>query len=391
MRLICTINSKDSNENPYEFSYFLTTQKIANECDEEPCGHDSVYRIWIYDEDHVEKARAFYDHYRQNPNDPRFRIRDEEAILAQEQQLQQEDEKESVTPLPPQKRRLTSHAPYGKITIFILLVSIFLFFAAIFQKGIQNSPQFPGIAPAPIVPPIEKSLIYDYPAYFELRDQLFAIYTPKEIESGKTPPPEALTILKKMEHTPFWIGIYDRIIQHIHKPSQPIAYHGPLFEKISQGEVWRLVTPAVLHYDLLHIFFNILWFMLLSHQIEFRIGALRYILFFIVTAAVSNTAQYLMSGPFFMGLSGVVCAMAAFIWARQQVAPWEGYLLNKLTLIFLAIFIFGILALQITFFVLQLYGYAESDISIANTAHLSGALTGYLLGRLRFFALRQKR
>ncbi len=94
-----------------------------------------------------------------------------------------------------------------------------------------------------------------------------------------------------------------------------------------------------------------------------------------------------MSGSFFMGLSGVVCGLAGFIWARQRVAPWEGYLLHQLTLIFLAIFVLGMFALQIVFFFLELSGIVLIGISIANTAHLAGGITGYLLGKQKFFSL----
>src|SRR5262249_32793246 len=133
-----------------------------------------------------------------------------------------------------------------------------------------------------------------------------------------------------------------------------------------------------------------LWFILLGNQIEFRIGSVRYLLFILITGILSNTAQYLMSGPFFMGLSGIVVGMAAFIWARQQIAPWEGYLLHRFTLIFLAIFVIGMFVLQVLFFFMQIFGKLEMPFGIANTAHLVGGITGYLLGRMRLFTLRPK-
>jgi GlpG protein len=235
---------------------------------------------------------------------------------------------------------------------------------------------------------MERMLLYDYPYYFELRDELLKIYTPKEIEQKEPPSKEADQLIQKIKKTPTWMGIYDSIVFYFRGEKIPLTYQGTLFEKIRQGEIWRLVTPAMLHLDLLHIFFNLLWFVLLGNQIEFRIGFFRYLLFMIVVAITSNTAQYLMSGPFFMGLSGIVCGMAGFIWARQQKAPWEGYLLNRFTLVFLGLFVIGMFAIQVVFFILQLLGKLNFPFGIANTAHLIGALTGYLLGRLRFFSIR---
>lgn len=394
MRLICTIPSDQTHENPFEFSYFLTTQKIANDCEEviPTDGSPPYHRIWIIDEDQVDAARLHYQEYHANPTDPKFRVHDQEAIRIQEQKLlEAENEKAEERPAPLRRNRALSPAPYGKITTFLLLVVVFLFILSFFQKGIQSSPKLNGIAQSPLLPPIAKALIYDYPAYFDLRDQLLTFYTKKDIEEKKPLSEEALAILKKMEKTPYWQGIYDRFVAHIKDPNFPLVYKGPIFEKISQGQIWRLFTPALLHFDLLHIFFNVLWFILLGNQIEYRIRSFRYLLLIIATALTSNLTQYLMSGPFFMGLSGIVVGLAAFIWARQQVAPWEGYLLHKLTLVFLAIFVLGMLALQVIFFFFQIYTSFELGFAIANTAHLTGGITGYLLGRLRFFSLQNKK
>ena len=70
------------------------------------------------------------------------------------------------------------------------------------------------------------------------------------------------------------------------------------------------------------------------------------------------------------------------------MAPWEGYLLNRFTLVFLAIFVIGMFALQLVLFFMQLFDQAQFVIGIANTAHLSGAVVGYLLGRSRLFSIR---
>ena len=164
-----------------------------------------------------------------------------------------------------------------------------------------------------------------------------------------------------------------------------------MFGDILEGQVWRLFTPSLLHFDFLHIFFNVLWFILLGNQIEYRIGPARYLGMIFVLGILTNTCQYIVSGPFFMGLSGIVCGMAAFIWARQQVAPWEGYLLHRFTLVFLAIFVVGMFLLQLIFFMMQTFATFELNIGIANTAHISGAIIGYLMGRMRrTFALKER-
>lgn len=370
MRLICTIYTDKSEENPDAFSYYLTNEGIVNECEEVS---DHTFRIWIKDEDQVDRALEFYEVYKSNPHDPRFFTKSQE---------------EAPFTAIPRKRGLLSPSPYGPLTVLIILFAVTLFIWAQVQRGSLLPPKIPGVIQAPVLAPIERILLFDYPLYFEKRDELLTLYTKSDIEEKKAPSKEATQIMQELRYTPVWMGIYEQVVLSIRGSKQTLTDSAPLFEKISQGEVWRFITPSVLHFDLLHIFFNLLWFILLGNQIEFRLGWARYGVLIFITGIFSNTAQYLMSGSFFMGLSGIVCAMAAFIWARQQKAPWEGYLLHRFTLIFLALFVVGMFLLQTFFFFLQIFGNFELAVGIANTGHLSGALIGYLLGRMRFFAIR---
>lgn len=386
MRLICTIKEKQG-ENPYEFSYYLTAQGIENECEQIENAGKREFRIWVIDEDKVDSAQQIYQEYKENPKSSIYRSHNPAAMESQADKLNQLSGSDSKQENP--RRSLLSPAPYGPISSLILFTVLTLFIWSHIQRENFIPPKIRGIIQAPLFSPLERHLIYDFPQYFELRDALFKIYTPQQIEQKQSPTAEALRLIAKIQSTPVWMGFYDRFLNYYRNVS-PLSYHGPLFEKIGSGEIWRIFTPILLHVDLLHIFFNILWFILLGNQIEFRIGTVRYIILILLTAIFSNTAQYLMSGPFFMGLSGVVVGMAAFIWARQQLAPWEGYLLNRMTLFFLAIFVIGMFLLQIVFFFLQLSGKLQLTIGIANTAHLTGGIVGYLLGRLRPFSMHLK-
>ncbi len=74
---------------------------------------------------------------------------------------------------------------------------------------------------------------------------------------------------------------------------------------------------------------------------------------------------------------------------RQLKAPWEGYQLQRATIGFMMIFIFAIAGLQLVSFFLELTTGTSVSPGIANTAHLSGAAIGAVLGRLNFFGWRQ--
>lgn len=356
MRLICTFTSGSKEENGYLFSYYLTQMGVPHTCEEVVVSGVKELQIWIHEEDDWERAEKFYRDYKADPHNPLFQPK--------------------VRPPPPPPaskprsfRRALSPSPYRPLTLLLLGACIILFFVAAFEVRPPAS-TLPHLIQAPQLTPVEKGLLFDYPTYFKLRDEL------------TQDPAHNARLLAQMEKSPPWVGIYDVIISRGKQPQ------GPLFEKIREGQVWRLFTPALLHFNFLHIFFNLLWFILLGNQIESRLGFWRYGLFIVLTGVVSNCAQYLMSGPFFMGLSGIIMAMAGFIWARQQVAPWEGYLLNRATLLFLGAFVGGLALLQLVLFFFQFFGSQSLSIGIANTAHLAGGICGYLLGRTRLFALK---
>ncbi len=90
---------------------------------------------------------------------------------------------------------------------------------------------------------------------------------------------------------------------------------------LSSGQVWRLLTPDFLHFSWTHIIFNsvMLWF--LGSQVEWFDGRSRLLLLFLVTSLLSNGLQYLVSGPLFGGLSGVVYGVLGYCWLSQRRLP----------------------------------------------------------------------
>jgi GlpG protein len=91
-----------------------------------------------------------------------------------------------------------------------------------------------------------------------------------------------------------------------------------LLDTLSKGQVWRLITPDFLHFSWPHIIFNsvMLWF--LGSQVEFIDGRTRLLVLALVASLLSNGLQYLVTGPLFGGLSGVVYAIMGYCWLSQQ-------------------------------------------------------------------------
>lgn len=234
-----------------------------------------------------------------------------------------------------------------------------------------------------LVTPLQSKLLFDYPKSREVIDQLVETYDLKTLEDVKKMPKEAQRRFFLASDIPSWRGLAPVVQEKIRTGSfpEPAAF----CEKIQEGEVWRLLTPAFLHHDFLHLFFNLGWLWLLGLQIERRLLKSQYLLLIAFLALFSNCAQYLISGPFFLGLSGVVAGLGAFIWSRQKYFPEERYPLKRQTALFMAYFILAMAILGAVAFTLQTFFALKVSFPIANTAHLSGALLGFFLGKTSFF------
>lgn len=99
-----------------------------------------------------------------------------------------------------------------------------------------------------------------------------------------------------------------------------LAFH-PTLAQFTDWQAWRYVTPAFIHFSVLHLVFNLLWWWYLGGQIEQRLGSGKLFILLIVGAALPNIAEFFASGPRFGGLSGVVYALLGYSWLRTRLQP----------------------------------------------------------------------
>ena len=160
----------------------------------------------------------------------------------------------------------------------------------------------------------------------------------------------------------------------ISDPNVPAA--GFLPEVSEHGEFWRLLTPIFLHFSVLHILFNIVWLFQLGSLIEARQGAMRLFLLVVVTGIFSNLAQYVVGGPQFGGMSGVVYALAGYVWMRGKHDRTSGLFLDQqsvtILLVWLVVCFTGVVG------------------PIANFAHLAGLASGMAIGRVSAYLARRR-
>ena len=141
--------------------------------------------------------------------------------------------------------------------------------------------------------------------------------------------------------------------------------------EIQRGELWRLFTPALLHFGFIHLLFNMLWLKDLGSLIETRLGS-RYLLLLLAGIALgSNLAQYWWSGPNFGGMSGVVYGLFGFVWIRGKLDPASGLFLDQQTVLMMLIW-----------FVVCLIGLIGNVANVVHGVGLAlGALWGFLSSR----------
>lgn len=169
----------------------------------------------------------------------------------------------------------------------------------------------------------------------------------------------------------FYIGLPQHWITYLTYSPFSVAGDQLVFAAMN-GEYWRFITPIFLHFGWLHIVFNTLWLWELGSRVERAVGSLNTLFLVLVIALVSNTSQYVMTGPsLFGGLSGVVYGLLGFAWVAPLLQPrWE---IQPTPAIML--FMVGWL-LVCLFGVVEVLGFG----AIANAAHVGGLLCGALLG-----------
>lgn len=391
MRLIWTTDNADQFRT---FCHYLhaqnihfTTEEQANRNWESEQYGLRKYLLWITDENDVNASTSALVRFLDNPTGDEFssknrlEIAQDASLMTQflEEKLHQSiDQKDEIEI----KKEFSGHM---RITAIIILIASCLF---LYDLYISQNAKNERIGSSSV----KRALLFDYPRAEELADKIVALYGLDSLAKPQELPAPGQFLLQEALKTPAFPGYYPYIIakakEELHSEKTNLASLSEieLFEKERQGEIWRVFSPALLHNDILHLFFNMVWLLLLGTQIEARLSASRYLLFLLIAGIASNTSQYLMTGPNFIGFSGIITAMATYIWQRQKVAPWEAYQMSSGTFAFICFFVGLLAVLSLLAFALQVFQNSNFPISIANTAHLVGAALGYFMGKMRFFA-----
>lgn len=130
-------------------------------------------------------------------------------------------------------------------------------------------------------------------------------------------------------------------------------------------EIWRYFTPALIHFSVIHIVSNLMWWWYLGGMIEKNRGTFKLLELLLFAGILSNYATGIISGPSFGGLSGVVYALMGYVWLYGEKVKSSPMRFDRTMMFFALIWLVA--------------GYLGWLGSIANTAHLIGLIIGLLL------------
>ncbi|MGM0834405.1 rhomboid family intramembrane serine protease [Halomonas qinghailakensis] len=147
--------------------------------------------------------------------------------------------------------------------------------------------------------------------------------------------------------------------------------YGSLSDTIMSGQLWRLLSPAFLHFGWMHLIFNLMWVWYFGRQIEQLQGSRIMLLLLIVAGIGANIAQYITGTVLFGGMSGVVYALLAHVWLMSYRAPQSGFFVPQM----LVVFMLGWMVFTMT----DIAGSVGFG-NVANEAHLGGLLVGLVTG-----------
>jgi GlpG protein len=136
--------------------------------------------------------------------------------------------------------------------------------------------------------------------------------------------------------------------------------------EVMRGEVWRLLTPIFLHFNLLHIVFNMFALRDLGSMIEARQNSWVLASLVLMFGVGSNFAEFYFERPDFGGMSGVLFGLFGYIWMRGKFDPGSGLYLHPTNV-----------WMMILWFVLC---WAQVIPGIANIAHTAGLVMGMAVG-----------
>ncbi len=143
-------------------------------------------------------------------------------------------------------------------------------------------------------------------------------------------------------------------------------FGGKVNPLIMQGQVWRLVTPILLHGSILHIAFNMYALYVIGGRLEKYYGHSRFLLLYLLSGFAGNVLSFVLTPNPSLGAStaifGLLAAEGMFIYQNRKLF---GPMRTRQS----------ILNLAVIFMINLAYGFMPGT-NIDNMGHVGGAIGG---------------
>ena len=144
---------------------------------------------------------------------------------------------------------------------------------------------------------------------------------------------------------------------------------------VLRGEKLRMFTSGFLHVDQAHLFFNMFALYIFADEVINEIGVLKFLIIYIGSLLAGSTLalSFHKREPYYsaVGASGAVMGI---VYAAIMLVPDM-----RLSFIFLPIVSFPGYVFGVGYFLYSLYGMRTKLGNIGHSAHLGGAVGGFVL------------
>ena len=144
---------------------------------------------------------------------------------------------------------------------------------------------------------------------------------------------------------------------------------------VLRGEKFRIFTSGFLHVDQAHLFFNMFALYIFADEVINEIGVLKFLIIYIGSLLAGSTLalSFHKREPYYsaVGASGAVMGI---VYAAIMLVPDM-----RLSFIFLPVVSFPGYVFGVGYFLYSLYGMRTKLGNIGHSAHLGGAVGGFVL------------
>jgi len=355
MRRIATL----PHDQAEKLADYLLLQGIQTRLDPDPqATNPPLSDLWVCDENRLSEARRELEQFQRDPHAPRYQHARHQAAARRHAEAQAEEAyRQQTTALRQQMQRLGTLPPQW-LTWTLLSACVFLF---AWMLGDESRREH-----------LIRLLIIESDRPRPRADLP---------DSPELPPYRPIVPLKQepaLDEGAHGLEPLDGHLAPRRLVWVPLSY----LHDVRQGEVWRLVTPILLHFSPTHLLFNMLALVYWGGALESRYGTGRFLLMVLGLALVTNLAQYFLgrglvwengqlwcvTSTQFGGMSGVIYGLFGFLWYKTRYRPQSELRLPT-----------AVMVISLAWFVLCWTGALGP---IANVAHTAGLALGWVLGRL---------